>query len=252
MNRKQKPPPPKIIEVDQKQFDELLEHAEAGQAPVSAKVYELQRLRCSLCGKVFTAQVPQDVGADKYDITVASMIGLLKYGTGMPFNRQEGLQESLGVPLPASTQWKLVADAAPSLRPAFEELIRQGAQGDLMCNDDTANRILERMGKRLDKAEAKNGSAAESEKEDQEKAPERRGIFTSGIVCSCAGHLIALFFTGWKHAGENLRDVLLRRAAQLEPPIQMCDALSRNLPGELKTILAKCLAHARIKPRVLP
>jgi hypothetical protein len=27
----------------------------------------------------------------------------------------------------------------------------------------------------------------------------------------------------------------------------MCDALSRNLPGELKTILAHCLAHARRK-----
>src|SRR6516225_10368340 len=25
----------------------------------------------------------------------------------------------------------------------------------------------------------------------------------------------------------------------------MCDALSRNLPGELRTILAHCLAHAR-------
>jgi transposase len=31
----------------------------------------------------------------------------------------------------------------------------------------------------------------------------------------------------------------------LPPPIQMCDALSRNLPGELQTILAHCLAHAR-------
>src|SRR5262249_13901065 len=29
------------------------------------------------------------------------------------------------------------------------------------------------------------------------------------------------------------------------PPIQMCDALSRNLPRELHTILAHCLAHAR-------
>jgi hypothetical protein len=222
-----------------------------GQAPVQAKVYKLQRLRCNLCGKVFTAQVPQDVGTDRYDVTVASMIGLLKYGTGMPFNRMEGLQGSLGIPLPASTQWKRVAEAAPSLRPAFEELIRQGAQGDLMSNDDTTNRILERMGKRLDKAEAKKGSAAESKKEekkeDEEKDPQRRGIFTSGIVCSCAGHLIALFFTGWRHAGENLRDVLVRRAAQLGPPIQMCDALSRNLPGELKTILAHCLAHARRK-----
>jgi len=218
---------------------------------VPAKVYELQRLRCNLCGKVFTAQVPQDVGADKYDVTVASMIGLLKYGTGMPFNRQEGLQESLGVPLPASTQWKRVAEAAASLRPAFEELIRQGAQGDLMSNDDTTNRILERMGKRLAKAEAKKGSASEREKEDhqedEEKDPQRRGIFTSGIVASRAGHLIAIFFTGWKHAGENLRDVLVRRAAQRGAPIQMCDALSRNLPGELKTILAHCLAHARRK-----
>jgi transposase len=218
-----------------------------GQAPVPAKVYELQRLRCHLCGKVFTAQVPQDVGPDKYDVTVASLIGLLKYGTGMPFNRQEGLQESLGVPLPASTQWKLVADAAPSLRPAHEELIRQGAQADLVSNDDTPNRILERMGKRFEKAEAKKGAAAQSAKEDEGQAPERRGIFTSGIVCSCAGHLIALFFTGWRHAGENLRDVLVRRAAQLEPPMQMCDALSRNLPGELQTILGHCLAHARRK-----
>ena len=222
-----------------------------GQAPVQGKVYKLQRLRCNLCGKVFTAQVPQDVGADKYDLTVASMIGLLKYGTGMPFNRVAGLQGSLGIPLPASTQWKVVAEAAPSLRPAHEELIRQAAQGDLVSNDDTANRILERMGKRLEKAEAKKGSAAQSEKgektEDEEKDPMRRGIFTSGIVCSCAGHLIALFFTGWKHAGENLRDVLVRRASQLGPPIQMCDALSRNLPGELKTILAHCLAHARRK-----
>jgi hypothetical protein len=39
--------------------------------------------------------------------------------------------------------------------------------------------------------------------------------------------------------------VLKLRAAELPPPIQMCDALSRNLPGELRTILAHCLAHAR-------
>ena len=39
--------------------------------------------------------------------------------------------------------------------------------------------------------------------------------------------------------------MLPRRAADLPPPIQMCDALSRNLPGELKTILANCLAHGR-------
>jgi transposase len=59
------------------------------------------------------------------------------------------------------------------------------------------------------------------------------------------GRRIALFFSGRRHAGENLAEVLKRRAAELPPPIQMCDALSRNLPGELQTILAHCLAHAR-------
>ena len=42
------------------------------------------------------------------------------------------------------------------------------------------------------------------------------------------GSKIALFLSGRQHAGENLKDVLARRAAELPPPIQMCDALSRN------------------------
>jgi transposase len=53
-------------------------------------VYELQKLRCHLCGKVFTARKPEGVGVEKYDVTVASMIALLKYGSGLPFNRLEG------------------------------------------------------------------------------------------------------------------------------------------------------------------
>jgi hypothetical protein len=70
-------------------------------------------------------------------------------------------------------------------------------------------------------------------------------MFTTGIVSTREGHKIALFLSGRQHAGENLKDVLIRRAAELPPPIQMSDALSRNLPGELKTIVANCLAHGR-------
>jgi transposase len=65
------------------------------------------------------------------------------------------------------------------------------------------------------------------------------------VVATCEGYKIALFFTGMKHAGENLKEVLRQRAAELPPPIQMCDALSRNMSEELKTIVANCNAHAR-------
>jgi transposase len=40
-----------------------------GQAPIAATVYELQKLRCNLCGEVFTAEAPEGVGEDKYDAT---------------------------------------------------------------------------------------------------------------------------------------------------------------------------------------
>ncbi len=70
-------------------------------------------------------------------------------------------------------------------------------------------------------------------------------MFTSGIVSTHEGRQIALFFSGRKHAGENLTTVLTQRAKTLDPPIQMCDALSRNLPAELETIVANCLAHGR-------
>ena len=109
-----------------------------GQPPVGAKVYYLQKLRCNLCGKVFTATVPEAVGNEKYDATVASTIALLKYGSGMPFNRLERLQGTVGIPLPASTQWDLVYALAEHAEPAFEELVRQAAQGDVVYNDDSA------------------------------------------------------------------------------------------------------------------
>jgi hypothetical protein len=71
------------------------------------------------------------------------MVGLLKYGAGLPFHRIEKLQHGLGIPLPASTQWEIVEGAAKLLAPAHEELCNQAAQGDLLHNDDTTAKILE-------------------------------------------------------------------------------------------------------------
>ncbi|MFH2006758.1 MAG: transposase, partial [bacterium] len=208
-----------------------------GMAPLQAKVYECERLRCNLCGVVLTAKSPEGVGTVKYDETVAAMIGLLKYGTGMPFNRLERLQRGMGIPLPASTQWDLVNVAADQVAAVYAEIIRQAAQGDVLHNDDTTARILDLMGLRREQALAKG------ELDDED----RTGIFTSGILSVTEAHKLAVFFTGTQHAGENLTDLLAKRNEDLGAPIQMCDALSRNLPSEIQTIVANCVAHARRK-----
>lgn len=204
-----------------------------GQAPIQATIYALEKLRCNLCGETFTADAPEGVGQGKYDVTTASMIALLRYGSGFPWNRLSDLQESLGIPLPVATQCEIVAEAAVILQPAMEELIRQAAQGEVLHNHDTSMPVL----------------ALRSRKGDENNdLAERTGMFTSGIVSTMKGHTIALFFTGRQHAGENLADVLQRRAAELRPPIQMCDALSRNLPKlpqKLTVIVGHCLAHSR-------
>jgi hypothetical protein len=65
------------------------------------------------------------------------------------------------------------------------------------------------------------------------------------MVSIVDGHTIVLYQTGWRHAGDNLEQLLSHRKPELELPIQMCDALSRNVSGDFKTIVANCLAHGR-------
>jgi transposase len=218
-------------------------------APLRAFRYEKDRFRCNACGEVFTAASPEGVGPDKYDETATSMIGLLRYGTGVPFNRVARLEKGFGIPLPPPTQWELVKRAADLMAPALDELVRQGAQGTLLHNDDTKVKVLDLLLESRREADQADEVGKEDEPEDDDEADkpagERTGMFTSGIVSIADGRPIALFFTGRQHAGENLRDVLLRRAAELPPPIQMCDALAANTAGDLKTVVAGCNAHGR-------
>lgn len=209
-----------------------------GSAPLTAKVYELEKLRCNLCGKIFTATPPEGIGEKKYDESAATTIAILKYGSGLPFNRLERLQGAAGVPLPAATQWDIIQAVAGNIEPVYQELVTQAAQGEVVYNDDTTVKILELMGKRRKKAEL-SGTDPPSE---------RTGIFTTGIISTVGELKMALYFSGPDHAGENLATLLARRFPELAPPIQMCDGLiTRNVPKELKTILANCNAHARRK-----
>jgi transposase len=214
-----------------------------GQAPLGATAYRLQRLRCRLCDAIFTAPMPAAVASlPKYDPSCASMIAVLRYGNGMPHFRLEGLQASLYIPLPDATQWDIVSKAAPSPRAVFEELIRQAAQAPLLHSDDTPMKVLSLMKER---ARAEAGGVK----------PAAKAINTSGIVAVLPDNehhngqqtqrKVVLFFTGHAHAGKNMERVLAHRAEELQPAMQMCDALAANVAGEFTTILANCLAHGR-------
>lgn len=209
-----------------------------GMAPLSADVYALERLRCNICGEIFSAPSPEGVGEAKYNAAAASMIAMMKYGCGIPFHRLERLQNCLGIPLPAATQWLLVSEAVAELLPAWKALVKEAADGEVLHNDDTVMRILQMND--LEKPPSRGKG----------KKQERTGVFTTGIISVKQDRKIALFYTGHKHAGENLTKVLSERTKTLEPPIQMCDALSRNTTGNReaespKTQEANCLAHAR-------
>lgn len=200
-----------------------------GQPPIDATIYNLEKLRCNLCGEVFTAAAPKGITGKHYDETARAMMAILKYGYGFPWYRLEKLQESLGIPLPASIQWEKIETQADLIYPAFDELKRQAAQGEVFHNDDTTMKILDLI--QENKTRDKN---------------ERTGIFTSGIISLLEeGKRIAIFSTGRNHAGENIASIYEMRDVEKDPPIQMCDALSRNIPSEFKIILCHCNTHAR-------
>jgi transposase len=197
-----------------------------GQPLFKATLYQPERLRCHCCGKCYQAPLPAEATGPKYDASVGPLLGLTRYGMGVPLYRIQKLQQSFGVPMPASTQYELIRDCASHLLPVFECLQSQAAQGEIFYNDDTNMKIR----------------ALPAPESDQK---ERTGIFTTCIVSQCEKRKIALYFTGRKHAGENLAELLGKRAAHESLPIQMCDGLSRNWPKNHDTERGQCLVHGR-------
>jgi transposase len=215
-----------------------------GAAPIQAKVWELERLRCNLCQEVFTAEAPAEADGEKYDATAGAVIALLKYGSGFPFYRLQQLQANLGIPLPQSTQWEIVEEVARRIQAVFKELRRQAANGELLHNDDTSARILELMKENARRRTRGDPAGHLKEDEGKNKSKERTGMFTTAVVSVTQEQKIAIFHTGREHAGESLAELLKQRTLE-KPPLQMCDALSRNLPKDFETILGNCLSHGR-------
>lgn len=208
-----------------------------GQAPLKATLYEPERWRCNLCERITWAELPAEAGEDKYHATAVAMIAILHFANGFPFSRLERFQASLGTPLPASHQYGLLRETYEKLLPVLKELIRYAAQGEILHNDDTGMKILELL------ALIKNTKGSEESSSKDEK--KRTGIHTTGIVAISAAYLVVLYFTGRKHAGENLADVLRQRDPGLPEPIHMADGLDHNDPGKIRVKSGKCLTHGR-------
>ncbi len=201
-----------------------------GRGPVEATRYEQEVLRCGKCQQRYVAGLPAGVKAEKYDETADVMVAILKYGTGLPMYRMERLQESMGVPLPAGTQFERCEEVAKAGHPVYLELKRQAANGEVIHVDDTGVTILE---------------CVKENREVGEK--ERQGTQTTGIGAQVGANRIAFYMSGRQHAGENLGEVGQKRKEGLRVPIVMGDAENRNWTSEFEKIVSKCLAHARRK-----
>jgi hypothetical protein len=201
--------------------------------PVTSQTYLLEKLRCNACQAVFTAALPPEAGAHKYDTSVQVAIAEQRYATGVPHNRLAQLQAMAGIPLPTGTQWEVLAPLAATAITVTKALWVEAAQAHLIHNDDTEMVVLDLR---------RPGAVCE-----QPIPPKRKGTFTTNLLAEVGSIKIALFRTGWKHAGENLADLFALRDPNLPNPIQMSDALSRNLSEAAPTQQANCLVHARRK-----
>ena len=201
-----------------------------GQPPAKIVRYEAQKLRCNLCGVIFTAALPNGIGAEKYDAYFKAHLAVEKYFVAVPFYRQEQYLDMLNFPLPDATQFELVESVADCVYPVIGVLEMLSANGKLIHNDDTRVKILEVM-------------------KDNKNNPDKKrtGMFTTCIYAETGANIIALYYSDVKHSGENTGAILKKRNNDLPPIMQMCDALSANAVGEFKRILINCLTHGRRK-----
>src|SRR6266481_5529974 len=146
-----------------------------GHALLSALRYELQKLRCSACGQVFTASLPPEAGEEKYSTRARAVLAIGRYYLGLPFYRLQGYQAMLGVPVADATQWDQIERVADCSYRVFAHLERLAAQGELIHQDDTSVRILALIDENL-KRQAHTQAMGVS------RPAERTGMFTTSLV----------------------------------------------------------------------
>jgi hypothetical protein len=86
---------------------------------------------------------------------------------------------------------------------------------------------------------------ARAQAQGKAKPTERTGMHTTALVVQVGARRICLYYTGRRHAGENLDALLTKREPEREKPLVMSDALRSNNADEARLIRCHCLAHGR-------
>jgi transposase len=209
-----------------------------GHALLSAMRYELQKLRCSACGEMFTAALPPEAGEAKYSARARAVLVVSRYYLGLPFYRLQGYQAMLGVPVPDATQWDQIEKVGDCCYVVFEHLEFLAAQGELVHQDDTSVRIVTLI-------KENQAIHAQAAAQGLSRPKARTGMFTTALVVKVGERTICLYYSGRSHAGENLEALLKQRLADQASLIVMSDALSRNEVAAPWVIRCHCLAHGR-------
>ena len=209
-----------------------------GHALLSAMRYELQKLRCSACGQIFTAPLPREAGEEKFSARARAVLAVCRYYLGLPLYRLQGYQAMLGVPVPDATQWDQIEKVGDCSYVVFVYLETLAAQGELIYQDDTSVRILTLL-------KENQAMQAQAEAMGFSRSKERTGMFTTALVVKVGERTMCLYYSGRSHAGENLAALLEQREADQDKPLVMSDALSRNEVDETSVIRCHCLAHGR-------
>lgn len=202
-----------------------------GNPTITATHYQQDVLKCANCEKEYEAPLPAGVKPQRWDETGDTAIVIQKVALATPFYRTAEMQRSCGIPLPASVQWERCKAVSEALKPVYEQMREEAANGKIFYGDDTPVRIQELI-----------------EENKEKKEGERVGMHTTGVVVELfEGARIALYDNSRQHTGEVLEELYKKRDASLPLPIQMGDGLSCNWCGEHERIVCKCLAHARRK-----
>src|SRR5574341_1798413 len=201
-----------------------------GHALLSAMRYALQKLRCSACGQIFTAGLPEGVGREKYSARARAVLAVSRYFLGVPGYRLQGYQAMLGVPVADATQWDQIEMVGDCAYKVFAQMEQAAAQGELIFHDDTAVRILSLI-------KENRGMLAAAQAHGVSTPTERTGMHTTALAVKVGEHTAILYYSSRRHAGENLQGLLDKReAGRAKPLASACFVTVTNSSARDKTI----------------